>query len=321
MAPREVTVLFGDPERPDPTKRTGRYAAEDHATIRAAMAALATLPGYRMRFLLRHRGLPAAFLHNPPRFVLNLCDTGYRNQPEHELHVPALLEMLDIPYTGAPPAALALCFDKAAVRAIAAAHGIPVPEEHYLANPSSLPPLRYPALIKPNLADGSFGITRQALIHDEAAARAYLTYLADLMPGRAVLVQEFLSGAEYTVGLIGNPATGLTVLPVIETDFGALPGDLPAILPYEAKAAQQQLTAAACLLFERLGCRDYARIDFRTDADGVIKLLEVNPNPAWAHDGKLAMMARMAGHSYAEMLTLILAAAEARLRAADRVPV
>ena len=66
------------------------------------------------------------------------------------------------------------------------------------------------------------------------------------------------------------------------------------------------------ILFERLGCRDYARFDFRADANGEIKLLEVNPNPGWCWDGKLNLMAEMAGLGYADMLRLIIEAAQDR---------
>ena len=66
-------------------------------------------------------------------------------------------------------------------------------------------------------------------------------------------------------------------------------------------------------LFERLGCRDYARFDFRADAKGEIKLLEVNPNPGWCWDGKLNIMAGFQGVRYAELLGQILGAAEERI--------
>jgi D-alanine-D-alanine ligase len=73
------------------------------------------------------------------------------------------------------------------------------------------------------------------------------------------------------------------------------------------------MIADAKRLFQRLGCRDYARIDFRCDAAGVPRLMEVNPNPAWAYDGKLALMAGFADIPYAEMLRMILNAAVARI--------
>ena len=69
------------------------------------------------------------------------------------------------------------------------------------------------------------------------------------------------------------------------------------------------------LLFERLDCTDYARFDFRADAKGEIKLLEVNPNPGWCWDGKLNLMAGMGGMRYADMLRMILEAAQARIAA------
>ena len=76
---------------------------------------------------------------------------------------------------------------------------------------------------------------------------------------------------------------------------------------------QQQLIDHSTRLFERLGCRDYARFDFRTDGKGEIKLLEVNPNPGWCWDGKLNLMAGFQGIRYMELLGQILSAAVERL--------
>jgi D-alanine-D-alanine ligase len=69
------------------------------------------------------------------------------------------------------------------------------------------------------------------------------------------------------------------------------------------------------ILFERLGCRDYARFDFRADAEGEIRLLEVNPNPGWCWDGKLNLMAEIAGLRYSGLLKLIIEAAQERVAA------
>ena len=130
-----------------------------------------------------------------------------------------------------------------------------------------------------------------------------------------MLVQEYLTGAEYSVALVGNPDQGLRALPILEVDFSRLDARLPRILGYESKwepdspywtqiryqeatlseLMQQQLVEHSARLFERLGCRDYARFDFRADARGEIKLLEVNPNPGWCWDGKLNLMAGFQG--------------------------
>lgn len=337
---RRVCVLTGDPRLADATKPGGGYSDYDLGYDAVMRDALGSLPDYAFEFLNDHRRLIPRMLEDPPEFVLNLCDTGFRNVAAHEQHVPALLEMLDIPCSGAPPAAMVLCYDKALVRAAAAGLGMAVPGECYVAPDQALEVIddfAYPALIKPNAADGSLGITRDAVVADAREARAYVAELRRLLPGRAALVQEFLPGAEYGLGLIGNPGTGFTILPPLAVDYRDLPPDLPPIMGYESKtdpaspywtsihfrqaelepAVVEGLGDAARRLFARLQCRDYARFDFRTAADGTIKLMEVNPNPAWDHEAKLALMAGFAGHGYAQMFRLILETAQGRLAAGN----
>ena len=134
-------------------------------------------------------------------------------------------------------AALGLCYNKALVRAIAAAADVPVPLETYLAadDQAATIPSIFPALIKPCLGDSSIGITKEAVVDDPVQAIAYVAELRALLPGRPVLIQEFLSGAEYSVALIGNPGMGLTALPILEVDYSRLNDGLPKILGYESK--------------------------------------------------------------------------------------
>jgi len=163
----------------------------------------------------------------------------------------------------------------------------------------------------------------------------YLDQVRAEWPGRPILIQEFLSGPEYSVTILGNPGMGVTVLPVLEVDYSGLDDGLPRILGYESKwlpdstywseiryceaeldeDRRQQLIDHSTLLLERTGCRDYARFDWRTDAAGEIKLLEVNPNPGWCWDGKVNLMAGMAGMRYADLLRRILEAAQERVAA------
>ena len=193
-------------------------------------------------------------------------------------------------------------------------------------------PSVFPALIKPAQGDSSIGITMNAVVHTPEDMVAYLAELRRTLPGRAVLVQEFLSGAEYSVALIGNPGHGFHALPVLGVDYSGLDPKLPKLLGYESKwqpdspywndiqykqaeldeDSRRALVDASATLFQRLGCRDYARFDFRTDANGVIKLLEVNPNPGWCWDGKFNLMAEFEGLTYPELLRMILDAAQAR---------
>jgi len=332
----DVTVLLGDPSLPDVTKVGSVYSAEDLESVTRMRAALAALAGYRFSYLTDHTRLLVDLTEKPPPFVLNLCDTGFRNVAAHEMNVPALLEMLGIPYSGATPACMALCYDKELVHALAKAHGVAVPAQVFVgdSDPDASIEIGFPALIKPNTGDGSVGITRGSLVHDLSEARDYLARLRQEVPGRDALVQEFLSGAECSIGLIGNPADGFTVLPPVEVDYSGLDPELPKILPYESKTIPtspywQQLryrpaeiderkldgiVAASKLLFQRLGCRDYGRFDFRTGADGAIKLLEVNANPAWCWDGKMQIMTGFAGGSESDFFAMLLGAAQRRER-------
>ena len=329
-----VTVLMGDPRLPDSVKLGGQFNQEDMVTIERLKGALEELGQYNFTYLDNHSGLLATLRQNPPDFVLNLCDEGFNNDAFKELHVPSYLELVDVPYSGAGPTCLGLCYDKSLVRAIAQSLDVAVPLETFVDTDdmaANLPSV-LPALIKPAQGDSSIGITKDAVVHDPAEVVAYLAFLRESLPGRPVLIQEYLTGAEYSVGVIGNPGLGYTVLPLLEVDYSKLPAGLNPILSYESKwepgspywtdisyrqaeaepALQQQMIDASTRLFERLGCRDYARFDFRCDEQGVPKLLEVNPNPGWCWDGKLNLMAGLQGLTYADLLRIILEAAQTR---------
>ncbi|HYD15098.1 MAG TPA: methyltransferase domain-containing protein [Hyphomicrobium sp.] len=336
----DVTVLLGDPRLPDQVKRGGAFQDEDMETIRRLQDALAELPQYKFRYLDNHATLDRDLTDLRTDLVFNLCDEGFNNDPFKELHVPAMLDALGLPYTGGAPAALAACYDKGLVRAVAMTLDVPVPLETYVrpGDQGATLPSVFPALLKPNTGDSSQGITMDAVVRNEKALLDYLERLRAEFPKRSVLVQEFLTGPEYSVSLIGNPDQGLRALPILEVDFSKLDPKLPKILGYESKwepesaywtqiryqeaslseIAQQQLIEHSTRLFERLGCRDYARFDFRADARGEIKLLEVNPNPGWCWDGKLNIMAGWQGMRYSELLAQILQAAIERLNIVAR---
>jgi D-alanine-D-alanine ligase len=343
LAPRrpariaDIAVILGDPRLPDPIKRNGRYNGEDFDTIERLKTALRELPDYRFRFLDNHATLFADLRANRPHFVLNLCDEGFNNDAFMELHVPALLETLDIPYSGAGPSCLGLCYDKSLVRGIAQAIDVPVPAETYF-NSDDLAatiPSVFPALIKPNYGDSSIGIGKDAVVHSWEEAIAGLGRLREQMPRCPILIQEFLTGPEYSIGIVGNPGQECQVLPPLEVDYSRLDPGLPRLLPYESKwvpespywsqiayrkaeldeEQRRKIVDYANILFERLGCRDYARFDFRADSEGEIKLLEVNPNPGWCWDGKLNLMAELGGFRYCDLLRLIIEAAQDRVLA------
>lgn len=335
MSDLYIGVLLGDPRLTYPYAVDDRFGDEEYTALEHLERAQLQLTGYRFRWFDNHETLIDDLRDDPPDLVLNFCDTGFRNNTYRELNVPALLEILDIPYTGAGPIGMTLSTDKSLVRAMAQNDGIPVPNELFVdlnADPLVLPNV-FPAFIKPNFSDGSFGITEDSVVHDAAQAERQLLWLRDTLARPQALIQDYLTGNEYTVGLIGNPDGGFTVLPPLMVDYSGLEKGLPPIMPYASKADPDspywqelrykpaaldeinhaKLVDYAARLFRRLGYRDYARFDFRCGADGEPRLLEPNHNPTWYWDGKMAMMAGYAGHDYAGLIRLILEAAVARI--------
>jgi D-alanine-D-alanine ligase len=317
---------------PDPVKRGGRFNAEDLDVVARLRDALGTLSGFSFSYADDHASLIKTLGEHRPDLVFNLCDEGFGNDAARELHIPALLELFDLPYTGAGPGCLALCARKHDVRAIAQSMGVAVPGEIYVTGAFEDATLhRFPLFVKPAAADGSFGITRASLVHTPSELRVRLGEMPRAQ-GEGALVQQWLPGREFSVAFLDHEGI-VKPLPILEVDYAGLPKTLPHMLPDEAKwdpespywtdvryiraqldgAKEARLIADSRRLFERLGCRGYARFDFREDEAGEPRLLEVNPNPGWCWDGKMNLMAGWAGFSYADFLGAILEAGGRRV--------
>ena len=329
---RDVMVVMGDPRLPDSNKRNGQYNEEDLVVVERAKEALARLPGYRISYLNNHATLAQRLAERRGAFVLNLCDEGLNNRADMEAHVPALMESLGIRYSGAGPACLTMCFDKSATSGIAHSLGVPCPREVFIPATGAISDLgaAVPGIFKPNAADGSFGITADGIVRTVEAAYAEAEKRRNRYPGRSWLLQEYLEGDEYSVTLIGNPGHEMRVLPIVQFDFSQLPAGEAPIRSYAAKwevgtAAYTEIVTREATtltetekaelgehskrLFARLGCRDYARFDYRRSADGTIRFLEANPNPGWCWDATMVIAGKFAGLEYHDVLDLILQAA------------
>ena len=336
---RNVVVALGDHRRIDSVKPGGKFDKDDFHTITELKKALGGLDEYEFSFLDDHASLIERLTKSAKNtdFVLNLCDEGFNNEATKELHVPALLELLGIRYTGGDPQCLAYCYDKSLVRGIASELDVPVPAA-FTVMPEDTAfislPLAFPLIVKPNFGDSSVGITVDSVCYDVNQLEQAITHVRQIVGfDEPVLVEQFLTGKDISVGIIGNPPDNYQVLPIIEEDYSAIPEGMPRICGYEAKWDESSiyftgiksvvaelpnettgfLTASCLKLFERLGCRDYARFDWRLDANNTPRLLEVNPNPGWCWDGHLARMAAFGGIDYRAMLKEILRACEDRL--------
>ena len=335
---KTIAVVMGDPERPDIIKPSSVFDTDDMDTIMNLKIALGELKDYRFIYQSNHATLfnDLQKLRGKVDFVFNLCDEGFNNDPRKELHVPAMLEVLNMPYTGSNPQCLTYCYDKSLIRGIAKEMGVPVADGLYIKPEDNVFEMNidFPVIVKPNFGDSSFAITKESVCNDlEELNDAIVRIREKVGYEKPVLLEEFLTGKDLTIGIIGNPPDPYTFLPIVEEDYSDLPPDLPRICGYEAKwiadspyfkllksvpanlpEETEKVIMEHCLrLFERLDCKDYVRFDWRLDQDGVPKLLEVNPNPGWCWDGHLAKMANIKGIGYSEMLLAILQTAEQRI--------
>jgi D-alanine-D-alanine ligase len=334
---KRIDVIIGDPKRPDFLKPQAVFDDDDFYTISQLQSALSCLSEYEFKYVSNHHTIIQDLkrIADKTHIAMNLCDEGFNNDPSKELHIPALLDMLNIPYTGASSQCLAFCYDKSLVRGIAKEMKIPVPRAFFIEpdDTSFNLPFSFPVIVKPNLGDSSFGITQESVAYDhEQLINAIMIIREKLGYDKPILVEEFLTGKDLSVGIIGNPLTSYNVLPITEEDYSEVPEDLPRVCGYEAKwlpdspyykiksvpanlneETEKFITECCMKLFERLEVKDYGRFDWRLNEDGNARLLEVNPNPGWCWDGHLAKMAGYAGMTYADLLRAIIQAAEQRI--------
>ena len=329
---KNIVVILGDPSKPDSLKPFSIYDDDDFYTIDQLKSALREIESCNFLYLDNHDTIIQDLLKLKGKIdlIFNLCDEGFYNNARDELHIPSLLEILGLPYTGSGPQCLAFCYDKSLVRGVAKEMEISVSEAIFIKAEDSAYelPFDFPVIVKPNFGDSSFGITQRSVTTNIKELVNALSEIREKFGyDKPVLVEEFLSGKDLSVGIIGNPPEDYTVFPIIEEDYSMLPDGLPRICGYEAKwlpdspywniksvpaelpEETKRLIIEWCLkLFERLECKDYCRFDWRLDTKGNPRLLEVNPNPGWCWDGHLAKMAKIANMSYAEMLKDILRA-------------
>lgn len=251
-----------------------------------------------------------------------------------ESQVPAMLELLGVPNTGSDPVALALALDKGVAKLHAAAHGIATAPFVLVGPDEALGAvdLRYPLFAKPVAEGSSMGIRETSVCRTPDELRAVVGQLqADY--AQSVLIEEFLPGAEYTVGVLGNGAQAgvLGVMQVVPRQTG---GDFVYSLEVKrdfrnrvvyvmtdellATGAVSQpglaaIHALALAAHRAFGCRDVSRVDIRCDRDGAPNFLEINPLPGLNPlSSDLVIMARGHGWTFEQLIGRILDAASGR---------
>jgi D-alanine-D-alanine ligase len=294
------------------------------ATIEAIAAALRELR-HEVELLGDGRELLERLLADPPDFIFNMAE-GQGVSRTREARVPSVLEMLGIPFTGSDPLTLAVTLDKDCAKRLAQAAGVAVPKGYLVDDRNSKidDRLSFPVIVKPAWEGSSKGIRSNCLAAtaDELALAIESLQRDHRQP---VLVEEFIEGDELTVGILGNdPPEILGIMGVlprqptprfiysldVKRDFlRQVRYECPARVPSENLEA---VGRAAQSVFQVLGCRDVARVDFRL-RDGVPYFLEVNPLPGLNPEtSDLVIMARLCGWSYERLIETILEAAMKR---------
>ena len=257
--------------------------------------------------------------------VFNIAE-GRGSYRSREAQVPAILEMLGIPYSGSDPQCLAICLDKPLTKILAKSAGIPtapwiiVKDEDYLTR-DDWRNFRFPAIVKPAYEGSSKGVRSTSLVYNHAKARAEACKLLNSYR-QPVMVEEFIDGDEVTAGITGNsPPSILGIMRVIPREKSEhfvysleVKRDWERLVDYECPAELGQetlkkITENSLKIFRVLGCRDFTRIDFRVGHDGVPYFLEINPLPGLGTYSDLVIMAKKVGWTHHELITAVLDAA------------
>jgi D-alanine-D-alanine ligase len=293
-------------------------------TVNAIAAALRA-KGHTVTELGDGRALVEKLLADPPDLVFNIAE-GVGVGRSREARVPAVCEMLGVPYTGSDPLTLAAGLDKDVARRLVASAGVRVPRGRLVApgEPASLPGLSFPVIVKPAWEGSSKGIRGKCVANNAAELTTALT--EQYAYRQPLLVEEFIAGDELTVGVVGNDSPRiLGVMQVIpnRTDepfvyslevkrdyLNQVNYECPAKLPSDVYSAVEKVTLTA---YRALGCRDVARIDFRL-RDGQPYFIEANPLPGLNPESSdLVILANLVGVSHEQLIGMILDAALERL--------
>jgi D-alanine-D-alanine ligase len=319
----------------DELQANDEYAEwDDPQTIDAVEHALSAL-GEVVR-LEATMDFPERLREARPDIVFNMVEgLGGANR---EALVPAICEFYGVPYSGSDPFTLALCLDKARTKEVLSYHCIPTAAFQVVADADDLAAvrrLRFPLFAKPLHEGSSKGITERNLCRTPTELDAQVHFLLDKY-AQPVLVEEYLPGDEFTCAVLGNGRSA-QVLPIVGINFGALPpGALP-IYGFEAKwlwdrpehplpifacpapiddDLRSQIERVTLAAYRVLGCRDWSRIDVRLDAEGIPRVVEVNPLPGIlpdpADNSCFPKAARAAGMSYDELIQTCLTLAAER---------
>lgn len=254
-----------------------------------------------------------------------------------ESHIPAMLEMLGLPYSGSDPLTLGICLDKSRAKEILTYYNIPNAKFLVANQMEDMANLKFdfPLIVKPISEGSSKGIFSSSFVKnikelEDEVKRIIFSY------NQPALIEEYLPGREFTVAVLGNGSEA-EVLPIVEISYEDFPEDVLPLYSYEAKwildtkenkfdvfecpaKLDEQLEAkvkeTVLRTYNVLRCRDWSRIDVRLDKNGVPNIIEINPLPGIMPDpnenSSFPKAARAAGMNYNQLILSALYSAAKR---------
>lgn len=317
---RIALIHNGKPAAKNPSLPADYYSECDAPKTIRAIASAMEKAGHTVTPVEADELLPLWLAQNPVDLAFNIAE-GFEGEAR-EARVPALLELMGIPYTGSGVLSLALALDKAKSKQIFRALGIPTPNFQLFGHPDEPadPKLQYPLIVKPNREGSAKGISSSSVVWDEAALRAQMRHVFAEYT-QEVLVEEYIEGTELTVGILGADE----ILPVLEIDFKRCERSGEFFYSWRMKefqgnkemhldpqfwcparlspAVTQAVQSVAWKAARALGTRDIARVDIRLSSDGIPYVLEVNPLPGMdPEESNLPVMVRAAGIPYEALI-------------------
>lgn len=262
--------------------------------------------------------MPRVVSGERPGMVFNMA-YGIQGQNRYT-HVPAMLEMLGIPYVGSGPEAHAVVQDKVMTKIVLQKNKIPTPGFWAFSTPNdTFDDLIFPVIVKPKMESTSMGM--EVVDNWDDLRKAVAKQIEKF--SQEILVEQFIPGREFAVGLLGN-GSNVEVLPIVEIDLAGDPNKiqtitnkketpLDKICPAKLTEEQENEIKRICLeSFRKLGLNDFARVDFRMDKDGNVYVLELNSMASLGVTGSYVHACKTAGYDYDSMINKIFEVAALR---------
>lgn len=268
-----------------------------------------------------------------PDAAFNLFEGAF-GFSQSEVFVPITLDLLRIPYTGSPAKTLETCVQKSLTKKILLRRSVPTPRFQVFSVGAKIEPeLAFPIFVKPEREDASLGVSNDSVVYTQSQLEKQVQSIWQKF-SQPALCEEFIDGREFNVAILGDSDYEQAIahpfapkaLPISEISFATMPEGYQRIVSYKAKweesSVEYQETKPLCpapielklefelkqialRAFNALGCRDYARIDFRYSNDGKLYVIDVNPNPDISPDAGLARSAQAGGYDYKRLIQTI----------------